>query len=125
MERTRRSQLSIASMAPRTEAAIELMEVGHLGREDRSLRFGGLTRKPLTAAHHGQDRATDQPSNEVAPALHGACSWASSSPGVSRPARAAIGQVCIVSMRSERAITQPPVIPKATCEAMNQRQSIR
>src|SRR5919109_5460986 len=111
-------------MAPRAGAAVELIEVAHLGGEERPLRFRGLPRYAVTAEHQATGSQTCQQRNERAPALHGVCSCSGSMAGVSRPARAAIGQVCIVSIRSERAITKPPVIPKATCEAMNQRQSM-
>src|SRR2546428_13697661 len=111
-------------MASRTGAAVELIEVPHGGGEERPLRSRGLPRYPITAEHQAKGSQPCQHRNERGPALHGVCSCSGSTAGVSRPARAAIGQVCIVSIRSERAITKPPVIPKATCEAMNQRQSI-
>src|SRR5438132_14275578 len=111
-------------MAARTGAAVERIEVAHLGGEERPLRFRGLPRYPITAEHQAKGSQACQQRNEMASALHGVCSCSGSTCGVSRPARTAIGQVCIVSIRSERAITKPPIIPKATCEAMNQRQSI-
>src|SRR4029453_7904075 len=111
-------------MTPRTGAAVEIMEVAHLGGEQRPLRFRRLPWYPLTAEQQAKGSQACQYRNEITPALHGVCSCSGSTCGVSRPARAAIGHVCIVSILSARAITKPPILPKATCEAMNQRQSI-
>src|SRR5206468_3775457 len=96
----------VAPVAPRTGAAVEVIEVAHLGGEERPLRFCRLSRHPITAEHQATGSQTYQHRNERASTLHGVCSCSGATGGVSRPARTTIGQVCIVSIRSERAITK-------------------
>src|SRR5262249_35025695 len=115
-ERACCSQLPVAPVAAGAGAAVEFIKVAHLGGQEWPLCFRGLPRHPITAEHQAQGSQTYPYNHDIAPALHGACSCSGSIPGASSPARAAIGQVCIVSICSERAMTKPPIIPKATCE---------
>src|SRR5262249_43767550 len=54
----RRPQLPVAPMAPGTGAAVALIEVADLGREERPLRFCRLPRYAITAEHQATGHQT-------------------------------------------------------------------